>query len=396
MKKSILLLGALLTLSNYNQAQTIRGEIQSFKTPMVYLYQVKDEYYGSATLQDSIRVVNGQFTYKYKSAISDLYYLSLQKRDREKEQGEYLFLSPIDMKITIDKDKKGKVALQATGSTIQDQYQAFRKEKDIRGNRQVCDSLNELFYAAREKDDRTEMARIKEASGPYYDESRTKTQAYVNECIKKEAGTLFGLYLYFANRFQHNTFGTAKEIADVRNHIATFNDEAKASTFYTRIEEGLKRFEACATGSPAPAIAGTDMKGNPISLSQFKGKYVLVDFWSSGCGWCRKETVHLQKAYDLFKDKNFTILGVSSDFRQKDWLNAIEEDKSYWNHLLIPKDDIKKVLDQYCIIGIPHIILVDPQGIIIAKELRGEEIAKTIGECFPHGEASPSDGNKIN
>lgn len=121
------------------------------------------------------------------------------------------------------------------------------------------------------------------------------------------------------------------------------------------------------------------MKGNPISLSQFKGKYVLVDFWSSGCGWCRKETVYLQKAYDLFKDKNFTILGVSSDFRQKDWLRAIEEDKSFWNQLLMPKDTIKKVMDQYCIIGIPHIILIDPQGIIIAKELRGEEIAKVIG-----------------
>lgn len=379
MKKSILLLGALLTLSSYSQAQTIQGEIKSFKTPMVYLYQVKDEFYETLTLQDSIPVVNGKFTYEYKSATPDLYYLALQKRSREENKGDYLFLAPVNMAITIDKDRYGKVALHAIGSDIQNRYQTFRHEKDIRGNSQVCDSLSTLFYAARDKDDRVEMARIKETSAPYYEDSRKKTGAFVKESIEKETGTLFGLYLYFNNRFLHNTFNTGQEIADVRNHIATFNEEAKASTFYARIEEGLKRFGACATGSPAPDITGTDMKGNPISLSQFKGKYVLVDFWSSGCGWCRKETVYLQKAYDLFKDKNFTILGVSSDFRQKDWLRAIEEDKSFWNQLLMPKDTIKKVMDQYCIIGIPHIILIDPQGIIIAKELRGEEIAKVIG-----------------
>lgn len=393
MKKSILLLGILLTLGNYGQAQTIQGEIISFKTPMVYLYQVKNEYYGSTTLHDSIPVINGKFTYKYKSATPDLYYLSLQKRDRSSDLGDYLFLAPIDMKIIINKDKKEKLSLQATGSEIENKYRAFRREKDIRGNSQVCDSLTELFYAAREKEDRTEMARIKEESAPYYEDARIKTRAYVDECIKKEEGTLFGLYLYFTNRFQNNVFNTGKEIADVRNYISTFNDEAKTSTFYTRIEEGLKRFEACSTGNAAPNIAGIDMTGNPISLSLFKGKYVLVDFWSSGCGWCRKETIYLQKAYDLYKDKNFTILGVSSDYRQKDWLNAIEKDKSYWDHLLIPKDDIKKVMDQYCIIGIPHIILVDPQGIIVAKELRGEEIAKTVGEFILQGTTPLSDKN---
>lgn len=394
MRQSILLLGALLTLNSYTQAQSlIRGEVHSSDTRMMYLYQVKDEFYGSINLIDSLPVVNGKFTYKYSAAIPDLYYLSLQKQSRGDDRGDYLFLAPTPMQITIGKGTKGKPHLQVSGSPIAEQYQAFRREKDIRANQQVLDSLNDLFYAAREKENREEMARIKEASLPYYEDSRVKVQDFIKESLSKENGTLFGLYLYFTHQFQHKTFGTAEEIAAIRNHIATFNDEAKASTFYTRIEEGLKRFEACATGSLAPEIAGIDMKGNPISLSQFKGKYVLVDFWSSGCGWCRKETVHLQRAYDLFKDKNFTILGVSSDFRQKDWLNAIEEDKSYWDHLLIPKDDIKKVMDQYCIIGIPHIILVDPKGIIIAKELRGEEIAKTISECFPQGEASPSDKN---
>lgn len=381
MRKSILLLGALLTLNSYTQAQSVvRGEVHSSDTRMVYLYQVKDEFYGSVNLIDSLSVVNGKFTYQYPSATPELYYLSLQKQNRADDEGSYLFLAPAPMQLTIGKGSNGKPALQVSGAAIAEQYQAFRREKDIRANQLVLDSLNTLFYAARDKDNREEMARIKESSAPYYEESRKNVQAFIKESLDKESGTLFGLYLYFTNRFQHNTFNTAEEIAAVRNHLATFDDEAKASTFYQRIAEGLKRFEACATGSSAPAIDGVDRKGTPISLSQFKGKYVLVDFWSSGCGWCRKETPALQKAYNLFKEKNFTILGVSSDFREKDWLNAIEEDKSFWDHLLLPKDEAKKVMDRYCIVGIPHIILVDPQGIIIAKELRGDDITKTINQ----------------
>lgn len=108
---------------------------------------------------------------------------------------------------------------------------------------------------------------------------------------------------------------------------------------------------------------------------------MLVDFWSSGCHWCRLETPNLQKAYQTFKNKGFTILGISSDFRKQDWLEAIEEDNSRWNQLLLPRESIREVMETYCIVGIPHIILVNPKGVIIAKELRGETIFDTVKEA---------------
>ena len=153
---------------------------------------------------------------------------------------------------------------------------------------------------------------------------------------------------------------------------------------YVKMQEGLDKFARCATGSVAPAITGIDLKGNSVSLNDFKGKYVLVDFWFAGCSWCRKETPYLLKTYNAFKDKGFTIYGVSTDRREEDWKKAIEEDKSYWNQVLLQKDDVKDVLESYCIVGFPHIILVDPEGKIVAKELRGDDLYNTV-EKFVNG-----------
>ncbi len=94
--------------------------------------------------------------------------------------------------------------------------------------------------------------------------------------------------------------------------------------------------------------------------------------WDSYCHWCREETPWLRKALEAFKGKNFTILGVSDDRKKELWLAAIKEDHSNWGHLLLPpKTDI---FTTYCIKGIPHIILVGPDGKILAKEMRHEEL----------------------
>ncbi len=128
----------------------------------------------------------------------------------------------------------------------------------------------------------------------------------------------------------------------------------------------------------APAIVGEDKMGKPVSLANFKGKYVLVDFWSSSCTWCRKETPVLLKTYKAFKDKNFTILGVSTDFKRTEWLKAIKDDGAIWDHLLLKGNDRKKIMDDYSIVGIPQILLVAPDGTIIAKNLRGNRIFETV------------------
>ena len=131
-------------------------------------------------------------------------------------------------------------------------------------------------------------------------------------------------------------------------------------------------------GNKAPNIVGIDENGKNISLIDFRGKYVLIDFWSSSCKWCRKETPNIRKAYDEFKSKGFVVLGVSTDLYKSEWLKAIEADKATWRHLLLPKEQRSRVLESYNIIAIPEILLVDPDGNILAKGLRGEQIYETI------------------
>jgi peroxiredoxin len=135
-------------------------------------------------------------------------------------------------------------------------------------------------------------------------------------------------------------------------------------------------------GNPAPEITMNDISGKPFSLSQLRGKYVLVDFWASWCGPCRGENPNVLAAYNQFKNKNFTVLGVSLDDNKTDWLNAIAEDKLDW----IQVSDLKKwssaAVALYGFDGIPYNVLVDPQGKIIATSLRGGALQNKLTEVL--------------
>jgi thiol-disulfide isomerase/thioredoxin len=124
-----------------------------------------------------------------------------------------------------------------------------------------------------------------------------------------------------------------------------------------------------------------DTLGNPVSLSSFKGKYVLVDFWASWCGPCRAENPNVVKTYQKFQNKNFTILSVSLDRpgQKERWLKAIHDDGLTWTHVSDLKFWDNAVAKQYGIRAIPQNLLLDPSGKIIAKNLRGEELAEKLG-----------------
>lgn len=144
----------------------------------------------------------------------------------------------------------------------------------------------------------------------------------------------------------------------------------------------VDKMAVTAIGQKAPEIALPNQNGDTIKLSSLQGKYVLVDFWAKWCGPCRMENPNVVKAYKKYRNDGFEILGVSLDRNKADWLQAIQEDGLTWKHVSDLKYFNSQAAADYNINAIPFSILVDPNGVIIAKNLRGSGLDKKLSEVF--------------
>ena len=136
------------------------------------------------------------------------------------------------------------------------------------------------------------------------------------------------------------------------------------------------------TGKPAPNLTMQDVNGKTVSISDFKGKYLLVDFWASWCGPCRQENPNVVAAFNKYKNKNFTILGVSLDDDKQAWKDAISKDGLAWNHMSDLKQWDSQAVKAYGFDGIPFNVLIDPNGNIIASSLRGTDLETKLAQVL--------------
>jgi thiol-disulfide isomerase/thioredoxin len=336
---------------------TITGDISGLKDSTIYLTVT-----GDSTKTDSTVVRNGHFAFQGRTPEPAMAYLETKERYAE------LFIENADIHVSGSVDSMDK--LKVTGSVTQSEYEAMQSSlKDITDRQEA---LYGQYDSANKKKDSVAIAGLDVQIDTVRKQKRERIKTY----IAAHPNSPVSLY-------EISSMSVTGEYPELEPLFLEMDTSQQNSVAGKKLATRLAVLKKSSLGEPVIDFTQKDLGDRQVTFSNYrKGKYVLLDFWASWCGPCRAENPNVLKAYKRFNSKNFSVLGVSLDNDSTKWKQAVLKDGMPWTQVSDLKGWKNEVAQQYGIQAIPFNFLVDTNGIIIARDLRGTALEKKLAEVL--------------